>query len=163
LKYFCKPFTGWLVRIGPDAEEYGDPYWWVVAVSTEGELTGFSSVPPTAEGLKTALRAAIALGFPKPIIDRRGANPRTLEVSNGVTKGAFIVKRSKHDRAHNRKHMPHIEEAMKDDGTMDVPAMEAALPEVVAAVKAGKLKILSGHQIDLPNNEDLLILHRKHS
>lgn len=73
------------------------------------------------------------------------------------------MKKHRKDRAKGREHVPHIHEAMNDDGSMDAAAMEAALPEIIAAIKSGKMKILSGHQVDLGENEDLFILHRRHT
>ncbi len=94
--FFLRPVTGHLALIGPEANEEGDPYWWSVFISDKGELTGFSTKPATPDGFKTALHAANALGFKKPIVKRRGANPRTLEASPGVIEGTFTMHKALH-------------------------------------------------------------------
>lgn len=142
LKWFLQPFNGWLVRIGPEAEKYGDAYLWCVPISDRGELTGFSSRRPTASGLKAALHAANTLGFYNPIIERRGVHPRTLVVSEGLIKGVFSM--SKHKYA-------HVEEKHAADGSIDPAVAKANVASYNEAVQSGKVHVLAvGDPVAVP-------------
>lgn len=59
---FAEPFKGWLIRIGPEARKYGDPYEWCLPLSTSGEFVGVSTRPLTTAVKREAFRVAKSLG-----------------------------------------------------------------------------------------------------
>ncbi len=60
------------------------------------------------------------------------------------------MKRDKSKRHPRLKNIAHAHEFKRDDGTFDIAAMEANLPEVVAAFKSGNPQILDIDQTE-PN------------
>lgn len=63
MKFFIERFEGWLIRIGPEAEKYGDKYDWCLPVSLFGFIEGVSTKLITAAVARTAIEAVRSLGF----------------------------------------------------------------------------------------------------
>lgn len=141
MKWIANRFSGYLIRISPEIKEYGDDYLWCIPLSDEGELTGFSSKPPTPTLLKTAIQAAITLGFQNPVINRRGLHPRTL-TTDDTKQGVLVMQKHKH---------AHMEDKHNTDGSLDDSVVKANVAAYNDAVQSGKVKILAiGDPVPVP-------------
>ncbi len=72
------------------------------------------------------------------------------------------MKKTKSDRPQHRKHVPHVDEGINDDGSPNLKAIDDGYSEIRAALASGKLKLLSAHQIDIGADEDMVVIRRKH-
>ena len=60
------PENSWLIRVGPECHEYGDPYTWCCNIKDEGDgkcLVYGVVVSPTRNQAKWTLEVANSLGF----------------------------------------------------------------------------------------------------
>lgn len=71
-----------------------------------------------------------------------------------------MMKRTKQDRKPGRL-MPHTDEAVRQDGTLDLDALEAAGKEVMASFRAKEYLPLSQGVTDLGNDYEIYWLYRK--
>jgi len=63
MPHFAEPFNGWLIRIGPEAFKYRDPYLHSLPISSQGEFAGLSTVPLTVRAAREGIQAARELGL----------------------------------------------------------------------------------------------------
>ncbi len=124
LSFFTQRFTGWLVRIGPEAEQYGDKYQWCLPFSFRGKFEGVSTKPLSAAAVRTAVTVAKSLGY-----GLNGENlwERITPSMNG----------------HGHKHATHTH---VDSNTFAVTDQAAAIMDVaeyLKAMKDGKVTILA--------------------
>lgn len=123
LNWFIQRFDGWLIRIGPDAEQYGDKYHWCLPFSLNGKFEGVSTQPLTIAAVRTAIKAAESLGY---------ANDGNL------------WERLPTMMHHDHKHASHHGDVHPDTGeVMDHAAAIANVEEYLAAMKAGKVHLLA--------------------
>ncbi len=123
MRFFLERFTGWLVRIGPEAEQYGDKYTWSLPFSFRGKFEGVSTQPLNATAVRTAIRVAKSLGY--------GLN------------GEKLWERITPSMMHDHKHASH---SSVDPDTFAVTDQAAAIMDVaeyLAAMKAGKVTLLA--------------------
>lgn len=66
MKWFAERFSGWIIRIGPDAHQRPDPYLYALPFSDDGEFVGVSTSRLNCEAVRVATDAARTLGFEAP-------------------------------------------------------------------------------------------------
>lgn len=145
-----------IVRAGPLAKAYGDPYERACVGEIDGEavtLMGFESPLGTLPMavFRAAVRALKSDGFKQVHLDRLTANPRRLVFIQGDEEGKIIMKRH------------HPREAQNADGSYDLKAAEAHAQEYVNAIKSGDLVIQpNGLQQVISADGDLIFtMHAK--
>jgi len=69
-------------------------------------------------------------------------------------------KRDKKDRKPGRV-MPHTDEAVKQDGSLDIDAVAAAVPDILASFKKGEYKAIGHTVADLGNGYEAYVALRK--
>lgn len=122
MKYFVQRFDGWLIRVGPEAEQYGDKYHWCLPFSLSGQFQGVSTQPLTIAAVRTAIEAAETLGFPNE---------------------GNLWERVPTVMYHDHKHASHGGHNPDTGEVMDHAAAIANVEEYLAALKAGKVKLLA--------------------
>lgn len=74
------------------------------------------------------------------------------------------MKRDKAHRNPKAKHVPHVDEHKNDDGSVNMQAVEQGFPEVMDALKTGKVKLLDMVQTEPDaNGEDWIMFRRRHA
>lgn len=125
-----------IVRAGPSANAYGDPYERACIGEIDGEavtLMGFESPLGTLPMavFRAAVRALEADGFKKVALDREGHNPRRLVVTQGDEEGKITMSRKDFPKA-----SAHAVHTGRDGGNkID---QRAALDQIDGLVKAGR-------------------------
>lgn len=84
MPWFAERFVGYLLRIGPEARAYGDPYLWAIPIRDDGEIVGVSTTPLTPEAARTAIKAAQSLGFDNPNWLHRNRRMNTMALPTDV-------------------------------------------------------------------------------
>lgn len=127
MPYFIEKFHGHVIRVGPDAHAYGDPYTHAFFLTEDGEFVGQSSQPITISAVRTAIKAAESLGK-KPFWRHHNKEKITM--------------------AHKHAHHEH---KTKADGSLEQDAVKANLDSYMAAVKSGAVQILAiGEPLPVP-------------
>lgn len=123
MNYFIKRFDGWLIRIGPEAHQFGDKYSWCLPFSLCGLFEGVSTKRLNTAAVRTAIKAARSLGY--------GLNGETL------------WERIPSMNHHGHKHASHGGVNPETGEVLDHAAAIANTEEYVAAMKAGKVTLLA--------------------
>lgn len=125
MRWFAERFTGWIIRIGPDAYQRPDPYLWALPLSDHGEFVGVSTKRLNSEAVRVATQAAKSLGF---------------EVPHWLHKEKIMT----------HKHAKHGD-GKKPDGTLDQTVVQSNVAEYLDAMKSGKVQILAvGDPLPVP-------------
>ncbi len=136
-----------IVRSGPDAHVFGDPYLRSLTYAIEDGYAvpkGYADAGFSPAEYREAIRA-INLATGKLVAYDRAKTPyRTVQIDPGQTKGKIIM----------QKH--HVNEARKADGTVDHAKLAEGAAYWMGEFQAGRAKIIAGNQDELPNGDTLI-------
>lgn len=88
MPWFAERFTGYLIRIGPDARAYGDEYVWSIPITMDGEIKGLSTAGLTIHAARVAIAAGRSITGHEPHWQRR---PTLLGDDSGDTNQETIM------------------------------------------------------------------------
>jgi len=137
------------VRVGSKCDGPRAPYdyaFLVVSFLWWAKIKALIGTGGTTEHYVAGLEALERLGFWKFTNERNGKGPQSFVLTRGPN-GELSMKKN-HPRHEKLKHVPHTDEAKNDDGTINLPAAEGAIPTFVAAIKAGNPVIEDISQTD---------------
>lgn len=173
IEVLCK--HAFIVRVGPKAVGYGKLWeaqvtghiirWWQFwhwrldrdwFCKSYVVFKGFAGGKLETEELETMVPLAVETVnrmYSLPVRWKRlnKSRPYWLLQISGLKEGEKVImkmKRTKAERKPGRK-MPHTDEAVREDGTLDPHALEAAGAEVLASFKSGEYTPLSHTVVDL--------------
>ena len=146
VKAFVTPFIGWLVRVGPEAEKFGDPYLYTCPVEWRDgvwTLVAYPNPPPTPEALKAAARAFAAMGYGEIAYERLGENGRVVRL---FTEDGVTIMR------HEKINAPHVRDTPRDHaGKPDWQTIKAVTLAMIDQVDSGHYTMDDGGQVDSAN------------
>lgn len=137
------------VRVGPDAEKYGDPWVRKIDGVYEGKSVTFEAFERgwrklTPKMFEAAVRACFTDGFDDVQLDRAGHNPRRLVFTKGEN-GAIRMSKVKKEK------IADISEIFKADGTLNVPVATFGLAHAMGQDAAGHISISHGSATEQKN------------
>ncbi len=144
-----------IVRSGPDAHVFGDPYVRSLVVHIEGRYAvpkGFADAGFSTAEYRQAIAAINRATGKLVAYDRAKDAPyRIVQIDPGQTKGKIVM----------QKH--HVNEAKKSDGTVDHAKLSEGAAYWMGEFQAGRAKIIAGDQSELPNGDTLIWFIRHNS
>lgn len=148
MKAFIVPFTGWLVRAGPDAEQFGDIYLYTCPAELRDGVPTLIAYPtrsPTAEALEAAAQAFAREGYREIHFERFGDRPHLTRLTFEAN-GEISMK-------HEKIRAPHVREVPRGPNNKpDWATVKATNEKMVEQIDAGHYTIDDGGQVDSANN-----------
>lgn len=135
-----------IVRAGPLAERFGDPFVSSCMGSKDGKIVTLKAYAesPTPEMTKAAARAILADGFEEVHLDRAGQNPRRLVFTKGEN-GEIRMSKVK------KEAIRPVKDIFKADGTLNVPEATFGLAHAMGQDAAGHISITHGSATEHAN------------
>ena len=136
-----------VVRVGPDAHVFGDPYRYAFVYVIENGYAvckGLADAGFSHAEYREAIDAINKSTGKLAAYDRAKTPHRTIQKDPGQTQGKIIM------------HKHHVSEAKKPDGSIDHAKVAEDAAFWMGEIQAGRASIVAGDQSELPNGDTLI-------